>query len=136
MTLSSTLFCLLLSFSLVSVHLLNNDRITRRPKEGDTEKGRKAVTRIGKRRQRSVSLQDNLECQEGNPPGVSYLGRVNVTASGTACQAWDATEPHQHELTYVGEHNYCRNPDDDSEGVWCFTTDLDKLWEQTKTNRN
>ena len=25
-----------------------------------------------------------------------------------------------------GEHNHCRNPDQDPEGVWCYTTDSDK----------
>ena len=130
MTLSSTLFCLLLSFSLVSVHLLNNDRTTRRPRKGDTEKGRKAVTRIGKRSQRSVSLQDNLECQEGNPLGASYLGRMNVTTGGRSCQVWAAQQPHQHTVgTELGEHNYCRNPNEQTSGVWCYTTDPDKRLE-------
>ena len=129
MALPSTLFCLLLSVSLVYGHLLTDDRTTRRPRKGDPKEERKSQTRIQSRQQRSVNSQDNPECQEGNPPGVSYLGRVNVTASGTTCQAWAATQSHQHNFTDVGEHNYCRNPNGDLEGVWCYITDPDKQWE-------
>ena len=82
-------------------------------------------TRIKSREHRSLSSQKNHECQEGNPLGASYLGKTNVTASGIACQAWAAFE---HSFTYVGEHNYCRNPDGDLGGVWCYTIYQDKLW--------
>ena len=130
MVLLSTLLSLLLSPTLVSGNLLSGERtITRKPRKGEPEEGRKAHTRIKSRQHRSVTSLGNLECQEGNPPGASYLGRMNVTASGRTCQAWVATEPHQHNLTDVGEHNHCRNPNGDLEGVWCITTDPDKNWE-------
>ena len=127
--LSSTLFCLLLSVFFVSGHLLTDDRTTRRPRKGDPEERRKSKTRIQSRQQRSVGSQDDNECQEGNPLGESYSGRVNVTASGRTCQVWAAQEPHGHDNADVGEHNHCRNPDGDLGGVWCFTTDPDKNWE-------
>ena len=81
------------------------------------------------RKQRSVSSQDDQECQEGNPLGASYLGKMNSTSSGRTCQVWSASQPHEHSYTDVGEHNHCRNPDGDIEGVWCFTTDPNKEWE-------
>ena len=132
MKLSSTLFCLFLSVSLVSGHLLTDDRTTRRPRKGDPEKGR-----IRERQQRSVSYQDDNECQEGDPLGASYLGRMNVTASGRTCQVWAASQPHEPKYTDVGkvgdteagEHNHCRNPNGELGGVWCYTTDPDERWE-------
>ena len=68
-------------------------------------------------------------CQGGDPLGVDYSGDVSVTVSGLTCQAWTATEPHRHGNANVGEHNYCRNPDGYSDGVWCYTTDPGKRWE-------
>ena len=41
---------------------------------------------------------------------------------GRKCQRWDATEPHVPRYPDEAE-NYCRNPDDDPDGVWCYTTD-------------
>ena len=116
-------FCLLLSITLVSSNLLTaDDRTTRRPRKGDPEERRKSVTRS--RQQRSIGSRDDDECQEGDPLGASYSGKKNVTSSGSSCQVWTASE-----YPEVGEHNYCRNPDGDSGGVWCYTTHPDEDWE-------
>ena len=89
-----------------------------------------AQTRIKSRQHRSLSSQGNPECQEGNPPGATYTGGMNVTASGRTCQVWAAQQPHEHSVgTELGEHNYCRNPGRDIGGVWCYTTDPEKQWE-------
>jgi hypothetical protein len=55
--------------------------------------------------------------------GMDYNGTASTTVSERTCQTWSATTPHEHRWTDVGEHNYCRNPDADSNGVWCYTTD-------------
>ena len=81
------------------------------------------------RHQRSYGSKENLECQDGDSWGVNYSGNMNHTTSGRACQAWSAQEPHQHEYTEIGEHNHCRNSFLDVDGVWCFTTDPDMLWD-------
>ena len=122
MGLPSTLFCLLLSVTLASGHLHPDDRTIRWPRKGDPEEGMKAQTRIKSRQHRSLSSQGNLECQEGNPLGASYSGERNVTASGRPCQSWPAAGNPE-----VGEHNYCRNPDGDLGGVWCYGTDMGRL---------
>ena len=93
--------------------------------------------RIQSRQQRSVGSQDDNVCQEGNPLGVRYSGRVNFTTSGISCQFWAASEPHVPKYTDVGkvedtepgEHNHCRNPNGEPGGVWCYTIDPDLEWE-------
>ena len=129
MGLALSLFCLLLTVLMISGHLYPDDRTIQRSGREDGEKGRKVQIRIQSRQRRSASSQENHECQEGNPLGASYLGKTNVTTSGRTCQVWAASHPHEHDYTYVGEHNYCRNPYDDPLGVYCYTTDPDKRWE-------
>ncbi|XP_023379214.1 plasminogen [Pteropus vampyrus] len=67
------------------------------------------------------------ECKTGN--GKNYRGTVSKTKNGVACQKWSDSSPHKpryspetHPLEGL-EENYCRNPDNDEKGPWCYTTD-------------
>ena len=69
--------------------------------------------------------------------GKEYNGTKSTTKSGRTCQAWSQT-PHGHKIndsvnfpdeTLEEAANYCRNPDDEPNGPWCYTMDPEKLWE-------
>jgi len=72
----------------------------------------------------------NAECATS---GV-YRGNQAVTQSGLKCQAWASQTPHKHTRT-PGNYpaaglveNFCRNPDGEATGNWCYT-DSAKRWE-------
>ena len=82
-------------------------------------------------------ITDTSDCDESisgeNESG--YRGCQSKTVDGITCQGWDSQTPHWHASTPtnmpgagLGKHNYCRNPDNDPGGIWCFTTDPDQRW--------
>lgn len=85
-----------------------------------------------------ASMCTNLVCSEnmtGN--GQDYIGCQSTTTSGEACQRWDAQTPNSHQFlaskpefanAHLGAHNYCRNPDNSEEGIWCFTSTGKDRW--------
>ena len=66
------------------------------------------------------SLRNDTGCQHKSTLGRDYRGAANTTVTGIPCQKWSDSWPIDHEFTYVGDHNFCRNPSgtyDDK--VWC-----------------
>ncbi|CAG0884311.1 unnamed protein product [Darwinula stevensoni] len=82
-------------------------------------------------------------CDDEKPPeckltgmGGEYVGKLNVTLSGSPCQRWLTPIPKVHEKwnrasrfsdELDGNHNFCRNVDEDL-GPWCYTT-AQQRWE-------
>jgi len=67
--------------------------------------------------------------------GYSYRGLVTQTLSGRACQKWSATKPWEvpeyatgDNGNGLGNHNYCRNPDKNARGPWCYTMDTNEAF--------
>ncbi|XP_074862133.1 hepatocyte growth factor-like protein isoform X2 [Carettochelys insculpta] len=67
------------------------------------------------------------DCYHGN--GELYTGKVSKTRKGVTCQKWSEGSPHTPQISPSVlpamrlEQNYCRNPDNDSHGPWCYTMD-------------
>ncbi|XP_053272676.1 hepatocyte growth factor activator [Pleuronectes platessa] len=82
------------------------------------------------------SFEPETECY--NSRGKSYRGLANTTVSGARCLAWNSDllldELHvgtvvASQLSGLGEHAYCRNPDGDRK-PWCYTLNEDAIsWE-------
>ncbi|XP_066197560.1 coagulation factor XII isoform X1 [Saccopteryx leptura] len=77
----------------------------------------------------------DIEASCYNERGFSYRGTAGTTLSGATCQPW-ASEATYQNLTAeqavnrgLGDHAFCRNPDNDTR-PWCFVWNGDRLsWE-------
>lgn len=74
----------------------------------------------------SISFTDvHCDCSDNN-----YIGTVSVTLSGGSCLRWDSlpaflgpyTDSMVPDATLFDAADYCRNPDNDPCGPWCYRT--------------
>ena len=72
--------------------------------------------------------------------GSEYRGNISVTLPFYKCQAWTSQTPHSHEMTdpdLFPDHtieeaqNFCRTPDGDKFGPWCYAMDDMYEWHNT-----
>ena len=61
---------------------------------------------------------------------LAYVGTKSTTITGKTCQKWNINVPHFNDYNdpslFPGQnmdHNYCRNPSQESIGPWCYTTE-------------
>jgi len=57
---------------------------------------------------------------------LAYTGDLSFTEQGYECAAWDDESTHAHKWSSVGSHNYCRNPDGEATGPWCYVNNEEK----------
>ncbi|MEQ2164636.1 hypothetical protein GOODEAATRI_008631 [Goodea atripinnis] len=77
----------------------------------------------------NAEVKRNVNCDlyEKKGKGEDYRGKVFTTKSGLTCQQWwSKWTPSP---TNGLELNYCRNPDGDRIGPWCYTTDPERRYE-------
>ena len=66
----------------------------------------------------------NFDCVTGT--GTKYVGRAQRTGRGVECKSWINGGLNSQKHTDVGLHNFCRNPDGNAVGVWCYTENPNK----------
>lgn len=74
-----------------------------------------------------IGLVNKLYCQEScfnrSNLGKPFNANLSVTIGGRTCQSWASQTPHKHSFGHVGNHSYCRNPDNWEGGPWCYTNE-------------
>ena len=84
-------------------------------------------TNIPKYMEYPGSKGENYLCMTDDK-GEKYRGFVDRTFDNKECQRWDVNHAKYKILSYFRQdrnHNFCRNPDGDPKGPWCYLKDFD-----------
>lgn len=77
----------------------------------------------------STVLYHQTNCLQGN--GESYTGTLSVTMHGHTCLDWNHAKVKAKSKNFNREvillKNYCRNPDGDLEGPWCYVNEAGNI---------
>lgn len=77
-----------------------------------------------------VASSRGFDCYKAEDNGYSYRGLVDFSSSGRPCQNWlEVGKESPVGDNGIGNHNYCRNPDQSFDSPWCYVNDgsgLDK----------
>ncbi|XP_073475668.1 hepatocyte growth factor isoform X3 [Aquarana catesbeiana] len=79
------------------------------------------------------------ECYYGN--GITYRGTISRTRSRLQCTMWEKNMGDVRRHTFkepdisMLEKNYCRNPDNDAHGPWCYTDNPLIPWDYCHISR-
>ena len=82
-------------------------------------------------------IGDSSDCSEDL--GSNYRGTVNTTVDSRPCLRWDEQQYKDAvvyasffpDATLIDAANFCRNPDSDTKGLWCWTDKYywaDNVW--------
>ena len=89
------------------------EELVSRPPEANSSRSR--IRSVVPRQKRQTD--DGIGCQKESSKGVDYRGNA-AEVDGVACANW---ADDQWADDVEGEHNFCRNPTDHADGVWCKT---------------